>query len=114
MTYQKLYDQTLTIKCLLDQADQTDREEWIGKLQTLLDERGKVLERLSKVSGAEEKATGEQIVAMNRQINAALQLLKQEIVNDMNQFRHRKRSVGRYRNPYQGPSKDGMFLDKRE
>ncbi|MDD9148074.1 MULTISPECIES: hypothetical protein [unclassified Sporolactobacillus] len=114
MIFHELYEQTLAIKKLLDRADQTDREALIEKLQQLLDDRGKILLRLPRMSSNEDKRLTEKVADMNHEINAAMQEIKQSIINDMNQFRHRKHSVSRYRNPFQGSTKDGMFFDKKE
>ncbi|GGL54419.1 hypothetical protein [Sporolactobacillus putidus] len=114
MMFRELYDQTLAIKKLLDQADQTDRERLIKKLQRMFDKRGEILKHLPGVTSDEDKELIREVADMNHGINTAMQGVKQSIVNDMNQFRHHKHSVSRYQNPFQGPTKDGMFLDKRE
>ncbi|RYM05914.1 hypothetical protein EWH99_04625 [Sporolactobacillus sp. THM7-7] len=114
MTLQKIYDQTVALERLIDQYDREKRDGWIGKLQELLDARGRLVEQLSGPRSNKERAVVEKIVAVNQKIGEGLQSIKMDILKDMHQFRMRKHTVSRYRNPYTGPTKDGMFLDKRE
>jgi hypothetical protein len=114
MTYQKLYDLTLAIKQLIDSESHEDREEQIRKLHKLLDERGDLINQLLRASTVSDRALCQKVIALNHDIDSELGSLRSTIIKDMNTFRHLKKSVNRYRNPYQGPTKDGMFLDKRE
>ncbi|MCL1632278.1 hypothetical protein M3N64_10045 [Sporolactobacillus sp. CPB3-1] len=115
MGLQKIYDLTVELEQLVtDEKQSMSRDELIAKLRQLLDARGRLTAELSGTCSEAERPMGERIAEMNRTINKQLHLIKQEITNDMNHFRHRKRSINRYRNPYTGPTKDGMFLDKRE
>lgn len=114
MLMEQIYNQTVEIKELVTGYDSSRRDEVIGQLRKLLDERGRLTGQLAGRCSDEDRVLGEKIVAMNQEINRSLQSIKMDIVGDMRQFKHRKRSVKRYRNPYTGPTKDGMFLDKRE
>lgn len=114
MGLREVYDQTVKLDHLIAEYDHTNRDLFIEKLQEMLDEREALLKELTDHFSDSDRELGHQIEGINQRIDQGLQAIKQEIANDMNAFRHRKRTVNRYRNPYSGPTKDGMFLDKRE
>ncbi|RYL95798.1 hypothetical protein EWI07_01065 [Sporolactobacillus sp. THM7-4] len=114
MLMRKIYNQTLEIKNLINDYDTEQREVWIENLQRLLDTRERTLKQLSGSCTDEERPIAKEIMAMNRWIDDSLQSIKNDIIQDMKRFKHRKRTVSRYRRPYDGPTKDGMFLDKRK
>jgi flagellar protein FliT len=114
MALQEIYDQTVALDELIKGYGREDRDAFIEKLQRLLDARETLMKELPSHCSDSERQIGREIEEMNQRINQSLHSIKQEITNDMSQFRHRKKTVNRYRNPYSGPTKDGMFLDKRE
>lgn len=114
MALQEIYDRTVELDELIKGYECEERDAFIEKLQRLLDSRETLLKGLPDHCKDSDRQIGRKIELMNQRINQSLQLIKQEITNDMSQFRHRKKTVNRYRNPYSGPTKDGMFLDKRE
>lgn len=114
MVLDEIYEQTRKIEQLVDSYDRERRDEWITQLKKSLQTRGRLIRRLDGANPPEDRTVGDQIVAMNRRIDAALQSVRQEIARDMSGFRQRKQTVSRYRNPYTGPTKDGMYLDKKK
>ncbi|MFT8310768.1 MAG: hypothetical protein ABF629_06355 [Sporolactobacillus sp.] len=114
MVLQEIYEQTVELDELIKDYEREDRDAFIEKLQQLLGSRETLLKELPDHCSDSDRQIGQKIDEMNQRINQSLQSIKQEITNDMSQFRHRKKTVNRYRNPYSGPTKDGMFLDKRE
>lgn len=114
MALQEIYDQTVELDELIKGYEREDRDAFIEKLQQLLDARETLLKKLPDHCSDSDRQIGRKIELMNQRINQTLQSIKQEITFDMSQFRHRKKTVNRYRNPYSGPTRDGMFLDKRE
>lgn len=114
MSYQQLYDLSLSIKRLLDPENYKDRVSQIDELHVLLNEREVLLRKLPEATVASDRALCQKVIDLNQEINIRLNSVKANLISDMNAFRHRKKSVNRYRHPYQGPTKDGMFLDRRE
>lgn len=114
MPIQKIYDLTLQLEQWIGQYQQTEREEWIKRLQDLLAKRETFIQQQSKTLTDKERVLAVSINEKNEKINQNLLAIKQDIVNDMTAFKHRKRTVNRYRRPFSGPTRDGMFLDKRE
>ncbi|WP_157800197.1 flagellar protein FliT [Sporolactobacillus pectinivorans] len=86
----------------------------IEEIKKLLNARQAQLALLSGKRSDEDKAWGEKITALNQKIDVALENIKQDIVKDMHHLNKTKKVIKKYRNPYQGPTKDGMFLDKKE
>ncbi|MCI1858761.1 MAG: flagellar protein FliT [Sporolactobacillus sp.] len=113
MIMRQIYNRTLEIRKLVENYDSKRREGWLADLRKLLNERGRLVTQLSGPCSDEDRTLGRQVTAMNREINESLQKIKQDIIGDMKAFKHRKRSVNRYRHPYTGPTRDGMFLDKK-
>lgn len=114
MSYQKLYDLTLAIKQLMDSENDEVQGEKIIQLTELLRERSELMKSLPKASHPSDRILCQKVIDLNRDIDSELKRTESAIIKNMNAFRQRKKSVGRYRNPYQGPTRDGMFLDKRK
>lgn len=109
-----IYDQTLKLKNLVDHYDRMNREKTIEKIKEFLNARETQLALLTGKCNDEDKIWSEKITALNQEINVALENIKQDIVTDMHHLNKTKKVIKKYRNPYQGPTKDGMFLDKKE
>jgi flagellar protein FliT len=114
MEMNRIYELTVALDQLVQMRNSMPRETFLEKLLRLLDARGKLIDGMSGKVSEEERPICRKVVLLNQRINPVLQDVKREIAADMNQFRVRKSTVSRYRNPYNGPTKDGMFLDKRE
>ncbi|TGA97399.1 hypothetical protein E4665_12295 [Sporolactobacillus shoreae] len=114
MTMEQVYQLTENLKQLLDHYHLQDRVVTIRELKELLDKRGELIDRLELPCSEEDQVLVRKIDAMNQKINPVLESIRTEIIKDMQQLKKTKKTISRYRNPYQGPSQDGMFLDKRE
>ncbi|MFX3617927.1 MAG: hypothetical protein ACE3JK_10390 [Sporolactobacillus sp.] len=114
MVLQEIYALTVELEKWTEQYTATEREPWMEHLQQLLNRREALIQKQGRELTGEERALAKTITAKNQKINQTLLAAKQAIINDMSAFKQRKRTVSRYRRPYAGPTKDGMFLDKRE
>ncbi|KLI02821.1 flagellar protein FliT [Sporolactobacillus inulinus] len=114
MVLQRIYDLSFELEQLVSGYTREARDPFLAELQQVLDQREGLLNQLPASPSEAERELGKRVQAINRRIDGPLKRIKQEIARDMNQFRQRKQTVNRYRNPYTGPTKDGMFLDKRE
>lgn len=113
MSYRELYEMTIAIKKLIN-SDGYELRNKINKLRDLLNKRGELMKSLPKASHPSDRILCQKVIDLNRDIDTELKRAESVIIKNMNAFRQRKKSVGRYRNPYQGPTRDGMFLDKRK
>ncbi|MFT8318838.1 MAG: hypothetical protein ABF651_11300 [Sporolactobacillus sp.] len=114
MVLQEIYALTVELEKWTEQYSATERESWMEHLQQLLNRREALIQKQGRELTDEERALAKTITAKNQKINQNLLTAKQAIINDMSAFKQRKQTINRYRRPYAGPTKDGMFLDKRE
>lgn len=110
-----LVTQKLTL--LLEQTmpqQEDDRDEYINTIEELLSDRQHLIEALPQYSPNEaEKQLAKEVVKLNQVIEAKLQLLQQTIKKDMNLFKEKKVKNRLYDSPYDGPTPEGVFFDKR-
>ncbi|MFD2615846.1 flagellar protein FliT [Terrilactibacillus laevilacticus] len=109
-----IYDKTLALQKSISEYQKEARDETIEQIQSLLAERGEWMKKLPVSYSAEQKALGKKIVELNQVINPGLRSIRDDIRNDLIMLKRKRKTSHRYRNPYQGPPVDGMFLDKKE
>lgn len=95
------------------EAAEEDRSSQIEQVESLLDERGKVLPSIQPPFTDEERQLGAEIQLMNQEIESRLHKLSVLIKEDLREVNVKKHSMGKYSNPYESLQTDGMFLDKR-
>jgi len=93
-----------------------DREEFIGKINDLLDERGAIIEEL-KQSG--KSLDGHQLFKhlqeLDRGIQERLQKVMAAIKTDMKTLQQSKKTEQQYLNPYSSVRvMDGMYYDGKK
>ena len=107
----ELYDHLLVPFPIDDAA----RDEYVDKITAVLDKRENVLTKLG--TGAEfsevEKKLGQEIVKLNNEINPKLEKLKSDIRGNIAELKAKRENGQKYENPYDGPTIDGVFFDKR-
>lgn len=90
------------------------RDEFIDKIETFLSERQKLVNQLEgAILSEEEKEMGKKIVSLNQAIDERLKVLQMQIRRDINVFRDKKVKNRKYESPYDGPTLEGVFIDKR-
>lgn len=91
-----------------------EREERLRTVDRLLRERQELLWKLRPPYSEEEQRLGREIVAWNREIEARLRQVRDEIGSDLRITEAKRQANARYVHPYEQPlSFDGMFYDKR-
>lgn len=91
-----------------------DREERLRTVDRLLQERQELLWKLRPPYSEEEQRLGREIVAWNREIEARLRQVRDEIGSDLRITEAKRQANARYVHPYEQPlSFDGMFYDER-
>ncbi|WP_062050187.1 flagellar protein FliT [Bacillus sp. JCM 19034] len=72
---------------------------------------------LKKVDGASlssaERKLGDEIIKLNKQLNEHLEQIQMEIKRDLASLEEKKKTGRKYENPYDGPTSEGIFFDKR-
>lgn len=90
-----------------------DKDEYIEKLNFLLDIRDQLIIDVQQAQTVEEKQLGDKIIKDNQQINELLKHGAQQLKREINQFNLKKKNNQKYDNPYQISQRDGVFIDKK-
>ncbi|MBU8908699.1 flagellar protein [Desertibacillus haloalkaliphilus] len=94
--------------------DEEARESYIEKVDDFLDKREELMKELPGDYTEAEKKLGAEIIKLNKRINTRLAQLKQQIQTDINGLKQKKKTGMKYENPYDGPTADGVFFDKKK
>lgn len=90
------------------------RDEFIDKIEVLLGDRQKIIDELIKRKvKSEDPQLNQKIISLNQMIDQRLKALQLQIRRDINIFRDKKVKNRKYDNPYEGPTLEGAFIDKR-
>ncbi|MBB5356188.1 flagellar protein FliT [Anoxybacillus mongoliensis] len=110
----ELFEATAAIVTLLrEPIEREKREAVIEQIEQLLEKREQLLQSLSPTLTDEERQMGKELLMLDREANALLQQMRQQIVQDLKQTKQTKVAVERYDDLYDSLSIDGMFYDKR-
>lgn len=107
---EKLHSELL--QPLPKEDDQRDR--FIDEVEKLLMDRQAHIKNLrQQLLSEEDKEKGKVIVALNQVIEQRLNELQNQIKTDINNFKLKQKQNRKYDNPYDGPTLEGAFFDKR-
>ena len=101
------------VKLLREPIEKEKRDGVIEQIEQLLEKREQLLQHLPNVLTDEQKQTGKELLALDREANELLHQLKQQIQQDLKQMKQTKEAAHRYHDLYEPLSIDGMFYDKR-
>ncbi|WP_026672358.1 hypothetical protein [Alkalihalobacterium bogoriense] len=93
-----------------------ERDQFISEIFKALDARERVIMQYQKSAQtltASEKTLAEEIVKMNAKIATMLADSKDKIGLDISNLKMKQQQGKKYDNPYDGPTVDGVFFDKR-
>ncbi|HEX6922324.1 MAG TPA: hypothetical protein VF149_00755 [Bacillales bacterium] len=111
---EQLYNCTKKLHSHLSKGlPETDREEYIERIESLLEERQQWIVEYSASSEGGNR-TGHDIAEYEQEIQKMIGDMFEQIREDVHRLRRQKTTSQRYANPYRGGSADGMFLDKRK
>jgi flagellar protein FliT len=115
MSVQQIFEATLKLKKCAEQQLVKPSDETIQKLKKQLDIREELIEGLNQNFSNEEKLLGKKIIELNKEINELMNQGKQYLVEEMNKFRHQKKSLNQYRG-YNNAllNRSGSFFDRHE
>lgn len=100
-------------KILDEQIPSEDREEYLIKIQELLDERQKHLSEFPDLSALREH-TKLELMELEKKINSLMEQQKENIKKDLRTLQLKRKKNKQYSDPYGNFSIDGMFLDKKK
>ncbi|UOE93799.1 flagellar protein [Alkalihalobacillus sp. LMS39] len=118
-TVKELY---LTSKQLFDHLtsempeDEEKRDQFIQTVNEMIEKRDVVIANYSKSPDeltVEEKKLASEIVKVNAKIQELMQEKKEIIGLDISKLKQKQQQGKKYDNPYDGPTVDGVFFDKR-
>ncbi|GAE31555.1 flagellar protein FliT [Halalkalibacter hemicellulosilyticus] len=94
--------------------DPDKRDQFISELETKLDVREALIKQIDRPPVTDdEKELAKEIIMMNEEISELLASKNREIQRDIEQTKRKKQTGRKYDNPYDGPTSEGIFFDKR-
>ena len=108
-----------TTKQILDTVNKEyytvdERAIIITRVNELLEKREVILKKIKAPYSKEEEAIGGEVVKMDRQISAKMELIYEAIQQDLKKLKQQKNSNKTYINPYKDmKTVDGMYLDDK-
>ncbi len=109
---ERLYALTAGLIEKLEQGN--DRDEKIGWIEGVLEERDQLMKLVQPPYSEGEMALGQKLLDLNIRLSQLLQKEKALIQKDIKGLSIKKESNNKYVNPYQSMATDGMFYDKRK
>lgn len=113
---QKLYDVSKEMERMLHQeVSPKDREAVIEQVNHLVEQRGALLNEIAPPYTVEEMQLGKMLVHLNKEIQAKMDTLFNELKIEMKQAKKQKKSNRTYINPYENvKSVDGVYMDSKK
>ncbi|SDH64815.1 hypothetical protein [Alteribacillus bidgolensis] len=92
-----------------------DRDRYVEELENYLQKRAKLLDEMTQKTdfNEAEQKLGRAMVKMNADIQQKMEASKGAMRLDMQQLKKKKESSKLYERPYNGPTVDGVFFDKK-
>lgn len=92
-----------------------DRDAYIEDLNEYIDQRERIIENLQQADGIPEKDKwAARVVETEKEIKQRLDTVLSDLRKDREIIKKKKQKNRSYAQPFQGVSKDGMFLDQRK
>ncbi|MCJ7840175.1 hypothetical protein MUB24_04460 [Lederbergia sp. NSJ-179] len=106
---------TEQIIVLVKITNDDQREPIIERIEDLLSQRSALFAELRAPYTMEEQKMGKELLALDQEMNAALNHFLKTIQTDMQTLERKKKSAAHYSNPYAATDGlDGMFYDRRQ
>lgn len=102
---------------LVKNPEESVRDEYIEEINTLLDQRGKIMEDVTKAdfSYNENDKVHQTLFELDKGIRSRLDRVMSSIKEDMRELQVSKKSEQQYTNPYANVQvMDGMYYDKKK
>lgn len=111
-----LQETTIELHDLLEKhSTEAERDNTIEQATSLLAKRESLMEQVLPPYSPEEQVAGREIVELNTAIQQQLNKLFETVKMDIKTIKQKKKSNGKYSNPYQMTAgSDGMFLDRKK
>ncbi|WP_100374033.1 flagellar protein [Bacillus sp. FJAT-45037] len=94
--------------------DEEAREEYLKKINEELAKREPLIAQVDRENLTEsEKALGAELVKLNEKLTERLAIISSQIQDDLKKIKIKKQTGHKYEHPYEGPTADGVFFDKR-
>ncbi|HEX5564808.1 MAG TPA: hypothetical protein VFX34_07600 [Sporosarcina sp.] len=95
-------------------TEEEHRDAVIDDINALLDERDALQTEIAAPFTPEEEELGKQLVALEKQVAAALASYSKMIRSDITAAQSKKEHVKSYVNPYGKVARDGTFYDTKQ
>lgn len=110
----KLLETTEMLVELTKNPKQSNRDETIRQIETMLSKREELMNKLQPPFSTLQMEFGKKIVSLNQTLAKQLEQFKQQIKKDIIFAKNNKATLQKYMNPYGNATIDGIFYDKRK
>ncbi|GAY78005.1 hypothetical protein NBRC111894_3559 [Sporolactobacillus inulinus] len=110
-----MYQVTEEIQKLVKLQVESPKNDLTKGINSKLELRQKLIEQLPKEFNKNEKTLGRKIIAANNEIHSLMQAARQNLIGEMQQFKHQKESLKTYRG-YKNPlmNQSSAYFDRHE
>lgn len=91
-----------------------EREDYIGTIERLLEERQGILTDLPDLSTVLDERNKVEMISLETKIQELMKKHQEKIKTDIKTLQLQKKKGQNYSDPYSNVSADGMFLDKKK
>ncbi|WP_301107827.1 hypothetical protein [Sporosarcina sp.] len=99
---------------LTKNVDEEEREKVIEQIEQLLDDRDKLQAHIVQPFTAEEEEAGQEIVRLEKEVQASLARFMKEIRVNIMEAQAKKENMSSYVNPYGNINPDGAYYDTKQ
>ncbi|GAE26538.1 flagellar protein [Halalkalibacter wakoensis JCM 9140] len=94
--------------------DHDERDRFIAKVDEMLAERDELIANVNSKQLTEvEKRLGQELLKLNANLQQRLAQIQAEIRANLTDIKQKRETSRKYENPFDGPTSDGVFFDKR-
>ncbi|QFT90638.1 Flagellar protein FliT [Bacillus sp. THAF10] len=94
-------------------SEDEKRESFIEEIDKVLELRDQLISTLSPPFSEEEMMIGKKIALASQSIPSKLEAYQKQLKKEWGQVQQSRKSVRAYGKPYNAPTADGMYYDKR-
>ncbi|CAG9621442.1 hypothetical protein [Sutcliffiella rhizosphaerae] len=89
------------------------RDSFMEEIDQVLQAREELIAKLSPPFSDIEMVIGKKVALASQEIPTKLEAFQRQIKQEWGQLQQSKKTVKAYENPYNAPTADGMYYDKR-
>lgn len=105
---------SLRLITLGKERNEEKRDDAISQIEQLLNERDQLQPKISAPFTPEERAVGDELIRLEKEVQKSLAEFTKSIRLDITQSQAKKENMNSYVNPYGNMMKDGAYYDTKQ